>query len=679
MSAIDRLLDCHSTGTRGRAARKGDCIRVALAGNANVGKSSVFNRLTGTHQIIGNWPGKTVEVACGFAEFRGQKLEIVDLPGIYSLSAFSPDETVSRDYIADEGPDAVINVIDASVLERNLYFTLQLLEMGAPLVVCLNQVDFAAGRGIRIDDRKLEALLGVPVVPTVAIAGRGMDELVERTLKVAKEGKRAEAALWVARKGKRARAEAVRFAYSKEVESKIGELAGLIEASGVMPTHPSRWIAIRLLESDSRMKRTVGSASRAIVERAEKLAEEIARLRKIPCYEVIALERYAMAAGIAKKVRTSAQHARMASERLDEITTHREWGYAIAACVMLGLLLWTFVIGNFLSLQLSNVFALLSPLEPKVAGNVLEILWNGAFGGLVAGVTLVIPFVIPFYFLIAFLEDSGYLTRLAFVFDSALSSIGLHGKAIIPLLLGYGCSVPAILSCRIMETRRERLLAAFAITLIPCSARTIVILGLVAAFVGIEWALALYIIDLVIVLLLGRLALRALPGKGAGLMMEMHAYRMPSPGIVAKQTWARTKSLIYIVFPIYIVGSALMQLAYAAGLLAPVNSLLAPITVGWLGLPEITGIMLVFGVVRKELTILMLAALVGTTQFALVLSPVQMMVLALVTMLYIPCLATISALAREFDMRTALAISAAEVVFALIVGGVAARLLPLVL
>ena len=666
MSAIDRLLDCHSTGGRGRAARKGDCIRVALAGNANVGKSSVFNRLTGTHQIIGNWPGKTVEVACGCSKFRGKKLEIVDLPGIYSLSAFSPDEAVSRDYIADEGPDAVINVIDASVLERNLYFTLQLLEMGAPLVVCLNQVDFAAGRGILIDDRKLEALLGVPVVPTVAITGRGMEQLVERTLNVAEEGRRLQV-------------KTAKFAYSKEVESRIGELAELIEAAGIMPNHPSRWVAIRLLESDSRMKKAVGSNPRERVERTEKLAGEIAKLRKMPCYEVIASERYAMAAGIANKVRTSARHARMASERLDEITTHRVWGYAMAAFVMLGLLLWTFVIGNFLSLLLSNAFALLSPLEPKVAGSMLEILWNGAFGGLVAGVTLVIPFVIPFYFLIAFLEDSGYLTRLAFVFDSALSSIGLHGKAIIPLLLGYGCSVPAILSCRIMESRRERLLASFAITLIPCSARTIVILGLVAAFVGIEWALALYIIDLVIVLLLGRLALRAVPGKGAGLMMEMHAYRMPSLQIVAKQTWARTKSLVYIVFPIYIVGSAGIQLAYAAGLLAPVNSILAPITVGWLGLPAITGIMLVFGVVRKELTILMLAALVGTTQFALVLSPVQMMVLALVTMLYIPCLATISALAREFDGRTALAISAAEVAFAILVGGVAARLLPLVL
>lgn len=316
------------------------------------------------------------------------------------------------------------------------------------------------------------------------------------------------------------------------------------------------------------------------------------------------------------------------------------------------------------------------PVDPEVSGSMASILWNGAFGGIVAGVTLVIPFVVPFYLMLSAIENSGVLTRVAFMMDSFMHKIGLHGKAIIPMILGYGCNVPAIDGTRILETKRERLLASFAITFTPCAARTIIILGLVAAFVNIWWALALYIIDLLVILFMGRIASKVVPGESTGLIMELSSFKVPSLKTMLKQTWTRTKSLIYLVFPLYIIGSAGIQALYAMGVLEPVSNALAPLTVGWLGLPAFAGILLIFGVVRKEFTLLMLVALVGTN-FAAFLTPVQMIVLALFSMLFIPCISTIAILAREFGWKSTGLVSLANLASALIIGGVAFRVLTL--
>jgi ferrous iron transport protein B len=226
-----------------------------------------------------------------------------------------------------------------------------------------------------------------------------------------------------------------------------------------------------------------------------------------------------------------------------------------------------------------------------------------------------------------------------------------------------------------METPKQKFLAAFLVTLIPCTARTVVILGLVAVFVNVWWALALYAFDIFLIIVIGRIAFKIVPGESVGLIMEMPDYHIPSLSVILKQTWARTKSLVWIVFPAYIIGSAVLQALYAAGILAPVNALLAPVTVVWLGLPIVVGITLVFGIVRKELTILMLAVIFGTTNFASVMSPVQLIVLALVSMLYVPCISVIIVLASEFGWKKSLAISVIEVITAIIIGGIAYRVL----
>ena len=635
--------------------KKDACMVIALAGNANVGKSAVFNQLTGVDQILGNWPGKTVERAEGILQYKGQKIKIIDLPGIYSFSTYSMEELVSRDFIALEKPDIVVNVIDASALERNLFFTLQLLELEAPLILALNQVDLMEKRGIYVDNEKLAAALGVPVVPMVAIKGKGIAELTEEIVRLAGNRKRPP-----------------KIKYGKEVEERIERLARLLD--GIQIDYPRRWVAIKLLEKDEEITKLVGKMDGALVQAASALAEELEQMHGESSNVIISAERYHVAEEIARSVQRIGVEGVSLTDRLDSIALHPILGYLSILAVIGGLLVWTFVIGAKISELLVVALSPIEQLEPVVSGPLGDILWNGAFAGLVAGLTLVIPYVLPFYIILAMIEDSGYLTRISVMLDQGMHKMGLHGKAIIPLILGYGCNVPACFACRIMETPKQKLLAAFLVTMVPCTARTVVILGLVATFVSIWWAMALYVFDIALIILLGRIAFKAVPGDSVGLIMEMPKYHVPSAKVVLKQTWARTKSLLWVVFPAYIIGSAALQAVYAAGWLGPVNDVLSPITVTWLGLPSAVGILLIFGLVRKELTILMLAIIFQTTNFAAVLSPVQLIVLALVTMIYIPCLAVILCLAREFGWRKTAAITAFEVVFAILLGGIAFRL-----
>jgi len=633
-----------------------------LAGNANVGKSVLFNQLTGSNQIIGNWPGKTVDRAEGTLRYEGYDINVIDLPGIYSFSTFSMEELVSRDYIALEKPDVVINVLDASILERNLFFTIQLIEMGAPLVVCLNQVDEAKKKGMIIDREQLQEALGVPVVFTVAIRGEGIYELMGEAVNVALSKLKTQP-----------------LKYRKDVEDNIKKLEKIIEKEKLQLDYPPRWLAIKLLEGDTEIIKMVSAQSRAIIDSALHVSQEMSTLCHEACFSVIASERYALASSIAASTLQQSEIKSSFSEKLDWLTTHRVWGYFTSVGVIAGLLLWTFFIGNSLSNLISSSLSFIKPVDPALSASqpILSIILNGVWGGFNAGLTLIIPFVVPFYLIMALVENSGVLTRVAFMMDSAMHKMGLHGKALIPIILGYGCNVPAIQACKIMETRRERLLTAFAITFAPCSARTIVLFGMVGLFVGIQWALLLYVVDFVIIFGLGRIAMKAIPGKSTGLIMEMSSFKWPSMKVVAKQTWTRTKSIIYIVFPIYIVGSALLQALYVLNVLSPISNALSLLTVTWLGLPVAAGILLILGTVRKEFILLGAVAIFGSTNLSLYFTPVQLVIMALVAMLYIPCISTVAILAKEFGWKATTVITAANIGVALLIGGLAFRLLSL--
>jgi ferrous iron transport protein B len=639
-----------------------DHLTFALAGNANVGKSVIFNQLTGSNQIIGNWPGKTVDRAEGSLNYEGYEIKVIDLPGIYSFSTFSMEELVSRDYIALEKPDVVINVVDASVLERNLFFTLQLLEMQAPLVLCLNQVDVAKSKGMIIDKEKLQQALGVPVVFVVATRGEGIYELMGEAVNVALS-----------------KPKPMRIKYKRDVEEHVEKLTQVIENANLSLKYPPRWLAIKLLEGDTEIIKAVSSQSRAVINSAVAISKELSISCQEACFSAIASERYALASSIAASALQQMEVKRTFSEKLDWLTTHRVLGYFTSVGVIAGLLLWTFFVGNELSNLISSGLGFIKPVDPALSASqpILGIVLNGVWGGFNAGLTLIIPFVIPFYLLLALVENSGILTRVAFVMDSAMHKMGLHGKALIPIILGYGCNVPAIQACKIMETRRERLLAAFAITFAPCSARTIVLFGMVGLFVGVQWALLLYVVDVAVIFGLGRVAMKVVPGKSTGLIMEMSSFKIPSMKAVLKQTWARTKSIIYVVFPIYILGSALLEALYVYNVLTPVSNALSPLTVWWLGLPAAAGVLLILGTVRKEFVLLGAVAIFGSTNLALYFSPVQFVIMALVAMLYIPCVSTVAILAREFGWKAATYISLANIAVALLIGGLAFRLLTL--
>ena len=501
---------------------------VALAGNANVGKSAVFNQLTGVDQIIGNWPGKTVERAEGTLQYMGMNIKVIDLPGIYSFSTYSMEELVSREFIALEKPNIVVNVIDATALERNFFFTIQLLELNAPLIIALNQIDLMEKKGISIDYQRPEEILGVPVVPTVAIKGKGTSKLTEQIMKLALQ-----------------RRASTEIKYGREVEQRIEKLTSLL--AKIETIYPCRWLAIKLLERDEEItgivERLDGTDGKIILA-AKSLAVEIERIHGEPCSVVISAERYKIADEIARVVQKIRTEKDTLTDKLDRIALHPVLGYLAIVGVVGGLLVWTFIIGSVASKFLGNALSSVEQLEPVVSGTLGNIIWNGAFTGFVAGVILVIPYVLPFYIMLAIIEDSGYLTRISLMLDRGMHKLGLHGKAIIPLILGYGCNVPACFSCRIMETSKQKLTAAFLVSLVPCTARTVVILGLVAAFVSICWALALYIFDIVLIIFLGRLAFKLIPGESVGLIMEMADYHIPSASIVLKQTWARTKSLL---------------------------------------------------------------------------------------------------------------------------------------
>ncbi len=638
-------------------------ITMALAGNANVGKSVIFNHLTGMHQHIGNWPGKTVEKAEGTLHFEGYTIDIIDLPGIYSLSTFSIEELISREYIAVENPDLVINVVDASVLERNLSFTLQLIELHTPMILALNQMDIAAKRGIKIDQERLSRILGVPVVPTVAPSHRGIYELLEAAVRFVENKDFTP----------------IDIQYSSEVEERISKLSKII-GELVLP-YPPRWTAIKLLEGDRQIQSRVGGQDADVLSRAKELATEIEKIHGHSCSTVITSARYETAGCITREVQEIVPPIKpQLSESLHSLTTSKTLGYPIMIVVILSLFLGIFSFGDLLSGILGDFFYSLEPVFESLLGIGIakELIWGGIAEGFIAATIITLPYLFPFYLVLYFLEDSGYLSRIAFLMDNLMHKIGLHGKAFIPMMLGFGCNVPGCLGCRVMETERERLLAVFTVTLIPCAATSVIILGLVGAFVGVEYALLLYALDLAIVFILGRIAYGILPGEPTGLIMEINDYRVPHLATVGKQTWFRLDEFIKMAFPLIVAGSFLIKVAQVLGFLEPIADILSPVTVGWLGLPAIAGITLVFGVLRKELTLIMLATLLGTANFAAALTPTQMIVLTLVAMLYIPCISTIGALTKEIGWKKAMYITILEIALAIFIGGIAYRLLLLV-
>jgi ferrous iron transport protein B len=624
-------------------------VRVAIIGNPTVGKSTLFSSLTGIGVMISNYPGTTVEVARGSATHDGVTLELFDLPGVYSLDMTCAEERTVLDFLAEERPDVILNVIDATRLERNLYLTLEVLELGLPVVVALNMMEEAHAIGMEVDAERLSRLLGVPVVPIFLHGGLGLDELAH--------------ALFHPAKGKRFMPR-----YDRHVEEFIRQLTG-------MQMGLSRYDAIRLLMGAAGERYPEGVRSAAGLMR-----EEIERTHGERIEEILASNRYGAAGLIARAVASQRPSRATLRERIDGLLMSPVSGMAILALIILGMLLIVFFVGGFLESVIVGAFdsMIISPASGSLAAHPLaRVIVTYTLIGVQAGLGIVVPYIMTFYVLMSLLENSGYLTRAAFLLDDVMHRLRLHGRAMIPLILGFGCSVPAIMSTKTLQTRRERIITSAMVCMVPCSARSIVIMGLVATFVSVWAALSIYLLMLAITIMVGYVLGRVVRGEEMGFILEMVPLRVPMLKDVVDKTWMQMREFVYVAFPLLIAGSAFLGLLQYVGVLDYVNSLLAPITVGLLGLPPYAATALLFGILRKEMALETLAVLAGTAQFSLVLTPLQMYVFAVFTAIYMPCIATVTMLSRVVGVKDTLFITCLTFILALVISGLVAQIVPL--
>lgn len=652
-------------------------IVIALAGNANVGKSVIFNQLTGLSQIIGNWPGKTVERAEGVLKFKGRTIRIVDLPGIYSLSAYSQEEIVSREFIAFEKPDVVINVVDASNLERNLFLTVQLLELHVPMVLALNQVDYALKKGIDVNIEKLQKLLGIPVVKTIATKGKGLEALLDAVLRVSDSNYDMDIVPYDASKEKV-------LEYRDEISDAVLKIYRILinHNTDIIKLYHPLWLALKFIEEDNGISEKLRSEPEGF-EVYKEIQQEVDILKSKSdnsLSTIVTSDRYKIASHIASESISEIHNKITFNDLIDNIALDRLWGYVSMTAVIFISFYGIFKFGELFSGILSDFFDRFKPFiyNLSISNMYKDILWNGIIEGFISAVTIVLPYILPFYIFLSILENTGYLARIAFLMDKVMHKVGLHGKALIPILMGFGCNVPSVLGTKILETDREVFIASFMSTLVPCSARIVIILGTIGVFMGPQYALAVFALDVLIIYVAAFFADKIAPGKPYDLIMELPGYRMPALKPTLKQIWFRIKDFLYVALPIIIVGSFALEILKYINVFKYVTYLTDPIVVKWLGLPSITGIVLIFGLLRKELTLIMLLTLSGTTLITQVLTPRQMIVFGVVTMLYIPCIATIAALKKTVGWKKTSWIVFIDIFGAILIGGILNQFLGLI-
>ncbi len=497
-------------------------LTIALAGNPNCGKTTLFNALTGARHHVGNWPGVTVERRSGTFEDSGSTIEVVDLPGTYSLSARSEDERVASQFLASPEVDLVLNVLDASNLERNLYLSTQLLELGKPVAFVLNMVDDAENRGVRIDVPALELLLGGPVIPTVGNREQGIPEL--KTL------------LATLARGESVRCRRITVDYGHDIEGELAKLqVEICRDERLEATMPPRWLALQLLENNAEAKRIVAEshASEAI---RQQLARSFAFLEPhlgADGATLVAERRYGFAHGLVKEVATTPDDKKSPTAKLDAILTHRLLGIPIFVGVLALMYSLSFILGKIPQDWIADGFKALSTFAGArlPAGELTSLLVDGVIPG-VSAVIVFVPVIMILMGCIAFLEDTGYMARAAFIMDRLMHHMGLHGKSFIPLIMGSGCNVPAIQAARTIESPQDRLITMLVTPLVSCSARLqvyIVIAGtFFTPFKAALAIIAMHFLGLALAVLMGRLLRSALfSGPSSPFVMELPPYRLP--------------------------------------------------------------------------------------------------------------------------------------------------------
>jgi ferrous iron transport protein B len=514
-------------------------LTVAVAGNPNSGKSTLINALAGTRLQVGNWPGVTVEKKEAFLECEGRRLRLVDLPGTYSLSPYSQEEVIARDYLVHERPDVIINVVDATNLERNLYLTVQLLELGIPVVMALNIYDEARRKGWEINTAVMEETLGIKVAPTVATRGEGLPALWEAVLAA----------------GDAPDSGTPRpLNYGQDLDAAVREVAGEIRRNspGLLDRYPSRWLALKIMEGDSLVRQETGLDIGAFTSLAFK---HLRQAHGEDMESLMADVRYAQAAGLTREALQKPEtSSRELTEKIDRVMLHRFFGIPIFLAAMWLVFKLTFDVSNPFADWMNGLVT--GPLKRWVEA-LLDLVhapaWMASLAtdGVLAGVGFVIvfiPVIFAMMFFITFLEGSGYMARAAFVMDRAMHAMGLHGKSFIPMLLGFGCNVPAVYATRTLENPRDKILTALLIPLMSCGARLPVYVLFAAAFFPANAGTAiwsLYVMGILLAMLMGILFKKTLfRGENPLFIMELPPYRMPTLKSLCIHTWEKGKHFL---------------------------------------------------------------------------------------------------------------------------------------
>lgn len=689
------------------ASGKRRTINVALVGNPNCGKTSLFNVASGSHEHVGNYSGVTVDAKEGHFDFQGYHFRLVDLPGTYSLSAYSPEELYVRKHIIDETPDVIINVVDAGNLERNLYLTAQLIDMNVRMVVALNMYDALLHSGNTLDHKKLGQLFGVPIVPTVSRTGKGIDNLFHVIIGLY------EGADFIGQK-EEIQDEAMReyrewhdkyvpdhkygshdeethdfdgksyirhihINHGPELERSIDAVKKVIcKNENIRYKYSTRFLAIKLLENDKDIEQRVISTlpnGEEVIRVRDKEAERIRLSMNEDSEQAITDAKYGFITGALKETYTEKnQNTEMFTRIVDSIVTHKIWGFPIFFVFLYLMFECTFVFGEYpkgwIEWLVEQIASLAETFMP--AGPLKDLIVDGIIGG-VGGVIVFLPNILLLYIFISFMEDSGYMARAAFIMDKIMHKMGLHGKSFIPLIMGFGCNVPAIMASRIIESRKSRLVTILINPLISCSARLPIYLVMIGAFFPSKASLVLlsiYVTGILLAVLMARIFSRFIVrGDDAPFVMELPPYRMPTAKSVLRHTWEKGAQYLKKMGGIIMIASVIIWFlgyypnhdAYSTTAEQQENSYIGQIgkaiepVIEPLGFDWKMGIGILSGIGAKELVVSTLGVLytndddIESVDLAdrIPITPLVAYGYMLFVLIYFPCIATVAAIKNE--------------------------------
>lgn len=639
-------------------------INVALVGNPNCGKTSLFNFASGAHERVGNYSGVTVDAKVGHAEYEGYQFNLVDLPGTYSLSAYSPEELYVRKQLIEHTPDIVINVIDSSNLERNLYLTTQLIDMHIKMVVALNMFDETEKRGDNMDYDKLGSLFGVPMIPTVFTNGRGVENLFREVIKI-----------YEMQEDEDPHYRHIHINHGHEIENGIAEIQDhLKKENDVRQRYSTRYLAIKLLEKDKDVERYIKTMpdAKEIFEHRDTAALRVKEETLQDSETAIMDAKYGFIHGALKEAEYTPGHEKdtyQITHLLDSIMTNKYVGFPIFLLMLCIMFTATFVLGAYPMEWIETGIALLGDVigNSLPEGPVKDMLVDGVIGG-VGSVIVFLPQILILYFFISFMEDSGYMARAAFIMDKIMHKMGLHGKSFIPLIMSFGCNVPAVMATRTIESRRSRIVTMLILPLMSCEARIPIYVMIIGSFFAVRYQslimMGLYLTGIIMAVIMSKIFTKFMvKGEDTPFVMELPPYRFPTTKAVCRHTWEKGKQYLKKMGGIILVASIIvwalgyfphddslphqqqLEQSYIGRMGKTIEPIFAPQGFNWK-----LDVGLVSGIGAKEIVASTIGVLYGEDNAIAndnTITPLTAFCFLLFVLLYFPCIATIAAIKGE--------------------------------